>query len=87
MSDAMEPGVMGVAHLLSQSSGIGLLPLVLLVLMSVGSCYYLLLKSWTGWRERRLQARPKGNTCRRSRIVPNLRRHAAASPVLDARGF
>ena len=53
MSDAMEPGAMGVAHLLSQSSGIGLLPLVLLVLMSVGSCYYLLLKSWTGWRERR----------------------------------
>ena len=54
MSDAMDPGAMGVAHLLSQSSGVGLLPLVLLVLMSVGSCYYLLLKSWTGWRERRL---------------------------------
>ena len=34
MSDAMEPGAMGVAHLLSQSSGMGLLPLVLLVLMS-----------------------------------------------------
>ena len=53
MSDAMDPGAMGVAHLLSQSSGMGLLPLVLLVLMSVGSGYYLLLKSWTGWRERR----------------------------------
>ena len=43
MSDAMDPGAMGIAHLLSQSSGVGLVPLVLLVLMSVGSCYYLVL--------------------------------------------
>ena len=53
MNEAMEPGAMGIAHLLSQSSGIGLVPLVLLVLMSVGTCYYLLLKSWMGWQEKR----------------------------------
>ena len=54
MSDAMDPGAMGIAHLLSQSSGVGLVPLVLLVLMSVGSCYYLVLKSWIGCQEKRL---------------------------------
>ena len=53
MSDAMDPGAMGIAHLLSQSSGVGLVPLILLVLMSVGSCYYLLLKSWLGCQEKR----------------------------------
>ena len=53
MSDAMDPGAMGIAHLLSQSSGVGLVPLVLLVLMSVGSCYYLVLKSWIGCQEKR----------------------------------
>ena len=54
MRDAMDPGAMGIAHLLSQSSGVGLVPLVLLVLMSVGSCYYLVLKSWIGCQEKRL---------------------------------
>jgi biopolymer transport protein ExbB len=53
MNGAMEPGAMGIAHVLSQSSGMGLLPLVLLVLMSLGTCYYLLLKSWVGWQEQR----------------------------------
>ena len=85
MSDAMEPGAMGVAHLLSQSSGIGLLPLVLLVLMSVGSCYYLLLKSWTGWRERRL-----GHQFLRrfwqSRHLPQLEQQLLQHPPREAYG-
>lgn len=53
MSEGMDPGVMGIGHLLSQSSGVGLVPLVLLVLMSLGTGYYLLFKSWNGWQERR----------------------------------
>nr|WP_239497686.1 hypothetical protein [Aeromonas salmonicida] len=35
---------MGVAHLLSQNTGVGLLPFILLVLMSLGTSYYTLLK-------------------------------------------
>lgn len=35
---------MGVYHLLSQNTGVGLLPFILLVLMSLGTCYYTLLK-------------------------------------------
>ena len=57
MSEGMDPGVMGIGHLLSQSSGMGLVPLVLLVLMSLGSGYYLLFKSWSGWQEKRLGRR------------------------------
>ena len=53
MSEGLDPGVMGIGHLLSQSSGVGLVPLVLLVLMSLGSGYYLLFKSWHSWREKR----------------------------------
>ncbi|HEH9413159.1 MotA/TolQ/ExbB proton channel family protein [Aeromonas salmonicida] len=47
---------MGVAHLLSQNTGVGLLPFILLVLMSLGTCYYTLLKIVLGQRERRLNA-------------------------------
>ncbi|MDE7529254.1 hypothetical protein NBL67_19155 [Aeromonas salmonicida] len=45
---------MGVYHLLSQNTGVGLLPFILLVLMSLGTCYYTLLKIVLGQRERRL---------------------------------
>ncbi|QNF13920.1 MotA/TolQ/ExbB proton channel family protein [Aeromonas jandaei] len=45
---------MGLAHLLTQNSGVGLLPFVLLVLMSLGTCYFALLKIWFAWRERRI---------------------------------
>jgi len=47
---------MGVYHLLSQNTGVGLLPFILLVLMSLGTCYYSLLKIVLGQRERRLNA-------------------------------
>ena len=47
---------MGVYHLLSQNTGVGLLPFILLVLMSLGTCYYTLLKIVLGQRERRLNA-------------------------------
>lgn len=52
MNPVLEPQTMGLAHLLSQNSGIGLIPLVLLVLMSMGTLYYLLLKLWRREREK-----------------------------------
>ncbi len=48
---------MGIAHLLSQNSGVGLIPFILLVLMSLGTCYYALLKGYLAQREQRLNAR------------------------------
>ena len=44
MNPEIETSGMGIAHLLSQNTGVGLVPLILLVLMSLGTCYYGLLK-------------------------------------------
>jgi biopolymer transport protein ExbB len=44
--------LMGWEHLVNQSSPIGLTPLVLLCLMSVGTLYYVLYKVWVSSRER-----------------------------------
>lgn len=57
MNPEIETNGMGIAHLLSQNTGVGLIPLILLVLMSLATCYYALLKLWLGYREQRLNAR------------------------------
>lgn len=57
MNPEVETNAMGIAHLLSQNTGVGLIPLILLVLMSFATCYYALLKLWLGVREQRLNAR------------------------------
>ncbi|MGL4206789.1 MAG: MotA/TolQ/ExbB proton channel family protein [Aeromonadaceae bacterium] len=44
---------MSIAHLLNQSSGLALLPPILLLMMSIGTGYYLLFKSWSRWQEKR----------------------------------
>ena len=54
MNPALDPGTMSIAHLLNQSSGLALLPPILLLLMSIGTGYYLLFKSWNCWQEKRL---------------------------------
>lgn len=53
MNPNVEPGAMGLAQLLTQNSGLGLVPLVLLILMSMGTLYYLLFKCWVAWQEKR----------------------------------
>ncbi|MGY6037221.1 MotA/TolQ/ExbB proton channel family protein [Aeromonas sp. AE23HZ002T15] len=57
MNPEVETNAMGIAHLLSQNTGAGLIPLILLILMSLGTCYFALLKLWLGIREQRLNAR------------------------------
>ncbi|WP_323919054.1 MotA/TolQ/ExbB proton channel family protein [Aeromonas caviae] len=57
MNPEIETSGMGITHLLSQNTGVGLVPLILLVLMSLGTCYYGLLKLWLDHREQRLNAR------------------------------
>lgn len=43
----------GLEHLLHQSSWVGLMPLILLCLMSIGTVYLVLCKGWLGAREQR----------------------------------
>ncbi|MCH7369817.1 MotA/TolQ/ExbB proton channel family protein [Aeromonas sp. MR16] len=57
MNPEIETNSMGIYHLLSQNTGVGLVPLILLVLMSLGTCYYALLKLYLSYREQRLNAR------------------------------
>ena len=57
MNPEIETSGMGIAHLLSQNTGVGLVPLILLVLMSLGTCYYGLLKLWLDHSEQRQNAR------------------------------
>lgn len=56
MNESFNPESMGLAHLFNQSSGIGLIPLILMVLMSVGTWYYLIVKVLAWWSERRASA-------------------------------
>lgn len=44
---------MGIAHFLSQTSGIGLVPAILLVIMSVATWYWIVLKGVQIWRIRK----------------------------------
>lgn len=57
MNQTVNMQAMGLNHMLEQASGVGLIPLVLLVLMSIGSGYYLLLKSWSWCCEKRRSRR------------------------------
>ncbi len=44
---------MGIAHLLSQTTGVGLIPAILLVLMSIATWYWIVVKLAQVWKARR----------------------------------
>ena len=53
METSQEITEMGLAHLIDQTSGVGLIPAVLLLIMSVATWYWILLKVWQSWKTRR----------------------------------
>ncbi|MGL5340582.1 MAG: MotA/TolQ/ExbB proton channel family protein [Aeromonas veronii] len=74
---------MGLAHLLTENNGVGLLPFVLLVLMSIGTCYLALLKPWLALRERRL-GKPFIEQFWRYESVQQMEQHLAQQTPQDA---
>lgn len=85
MNPEVDTHAMGIAHLLSQSSGIGLVPLILLVLMSLGTCYYALLKLWLGAREQRHSARFIADFWRQESLH-EVERQLARTPPQESHG-
>ena len=85
MNPEVDTHAMGIAHLLSQNSGIGLAPLILLVLMSLGTCYYALLKLWLGAREQRHSARFIADFWRQESLH-EVERQLARTPPQESHG-
>lgn len=85
MNPEIETNSMGIYHLLSQNTGVGLIPLILLVLMSIGTCYYALLKLYLCYREQRLNAKFVAQFWQHE-SVHDMERHLAHMPPEEAYG-
>ena len=53
METQQEVTQMGLAHVLTQTTGMGLIPVVLLLLMSIATWYWIVLKVYQSWTLRR----------------------------------